>query len=215
MRLRGRSSYHRLNWTRVAQVYPRELCKVMADALAQYAGLQPVGRTRTQLDRAGCAKVTNGRIGEASHPGPRTSRSAPRDVEELLGAELVEPLTRRLQDRVWGAFTAWVRATFSAAAASEMFRCPSLVVLVLQRYGMELYKKGNPIYEYRHLLVFTQQQMPLIKPVIPAAWQILSKWESLQPLVHRVPLPEILYKAMFSIGYNWGWYRWCLPGSGF
>lgn len=66
VRLRGRSSYHRLNWTRVAQVYPRELCKVMADALAQYAGLQPVGGTRTHLDRAGCAKVTNGRIGEAS-----------------------------------------------------------------------------------------------------------------------------------------------------
>ncbi len=207
--LRGRSSFHRLNWTRVAQVYPLKLCRCMADALATRAGLRAVGIRHGRLDRAGCAKVTNGRIGEAAYPGPRARQVGPRDADELLDAALVEPLTRRLQDRVWGAFLAWIQSTFSATAAEEMFRCPSLIVLVLQRYGVELYARGSPIYEYRHLLVFAQQRMPLIKPVIAAAWQILSKWESLQPLVHRVPLPEILYKAMFSIGYNWGWLRWC------
>ena len=29
------------------------------------------------------------------------------------------------------------------------------------------------------------------------AWAVVSKWEMVQPLQHRLPLPELLFKAMF------------------
>lgn len=35
------------------------------------------------------------------------------------------------------------------------------------------------------------------------------KVESLQPLVHRLPLPEVLYKVMISVASMWNWRRWC------
>eukprot|EP00434_Breviolum_minutum_P008186 symbB.v1.2.007217.t1/scaffold441.1/size205278/4 len=141
--LRGRSSHHRLNWTRVAQAYPKKLCLEVAKALGGFADLKPVDPRRNRLDCAACS------------------------------------------------------------------RSPGLVTLVLQKYGMVLYSEGHAIYEFRHLLVLAQQKMPLIKPSISAAWQLLTKWESLQPLVHRLPLPEVLYKAMISVASMWNWKRWC------
>ena len=131
-----------------------------------------------------------------------------RDAADLLDVKLVEPVTARVQERVWQSFDKWLRATFSADV-DQMFRSPGLVTLVLQKYGMVLYAEGHAIYEFRHLLVLAQQKMPLIKPSISAAWQLLTKWESLQPLVHRLPLREVLYKAMISVASMWNWRRWC------
>ena len=207
--LRGRSSHHMLNWTRVAQVYPRRLCNQIADELCAFANLKAVNSRAGRLDVAGCAKTAHLRVGEAGNPGPRRQRVQHRNADELLGTPLVEQVTVKLQQRVWDSFQVWLGETFSMEAQEQMFRCPSLVVLVLQRYGVELYSSGRAIYEYRHLLVMAQQRMPLLRPAITAAWQLLTKWENLQPLVHRLPLPEILYKAMVSIASMWGWHRWC------
>ena len=207
--LRGRSSHHQQNWTRVAQVYPRALCVKIADALAAYAGLKPVNCLRKRLDVAGCSKSSSLRTGEALHPGPRRRTTRPRNVADLLDVKLVEPVTARVQHRVWEAFEKWLARTFSSEAIDQMFRSPGLVTLVLQKYGTVLYAGGNPIYEFRHLLVLAQQKMPLIRPSISAAWQLLTRWESLQPLVHRPPLPELLYKAMIGVAGMWGWHRWC------
>ena len=205
--LRGRSKFHRLNWTRVAQVYPKKLCEKVADALASHAGLKPVGSCRAKLDGTGRAKV-NKRVGEAKNPGPRRGVQVRRRAEDLVEVPLVEPVTQRLQHRVWTSFETWLGATFTSTAVEEMFRCPSLVALVLQKYGVELFVKGAAIYEFRHLLVICQQRMPLIKPAINAAWQLLAKWETIKPVSHRIPLPEVLYKAMISVAVLWGWHRW-------
>lgn len=207
IRLRGRSLHHKLNWTRVAQVYPKKLCSVVADALAAYAGLKPQNSSRRGLDISGCAKV-NCRVGEASNPGPRRGVAERRRAEDLIDVALVEPTTQKLQHRVWLAFDTWLSATFSQAAVAEMFRCPSLVALVLQKYGVELFVRGSALYEFRHLLVIAQQQIPLIKPAINSAWQLLAKWEAIRPVTHRIPLPEVLFKAMISIAVLWGWMRW-------
>ena len=207
--LRGRSSHHRLNWTRVAQVYPRRLCLRIARALGEFAGLKVNDRRRAHFDCAAWARCSSLRIGEATNPGPRRRVLVARDEADLNDVKLVEPVTARVQERVWVSFEKWLNQTFRVEAVEQMFRSPGLVTLVLQKYGRVLYTEGHAIYEFRHLLVLAQQKMPLIKPSISAAWQLLTKWESLQPLVHRLPLPEILYKAMVSVASMWGWRRWC------
>ena len=207
--LRGRSSHHRLNWTRVAQVYPRRLCLRIARALGEFAGLKVSDRRRAHFDCASCARCSSRCIGEAKNPGPRRRLLVTRDEADLNDVKLVEPVTAKVQERVWLSFEKWMNQTFSPEAVEQMFRSPGLVTLVLQKYGRVLYAEGHAIYEFRHLLVLAQQKMPLIKPSISAAWQLLTKWESLQPLVHRLPLPEILYKAMVSVASMWGWRRWC------
>ena len=205
--LRGRSSFHRDNWTHVAQVYPQRLCHRIAAAVAEFSHLQPVGQLRRKLDISGCAKSAP-RIGEAKHPRPRTRPLISRDPDDLTGTLLVEPVTFRLQHRVWSEFDAWLQKTLSSEAVHQIFRSPGLVVLILERYGVELFSKGAAMYVYRHLLVVAQQRMPLIKPYMAPAWQVLTRWESLQPLVHRVPLPEVIFRAALVIALMWKWHRW-------
>ena len=47
--LRGRSLTHQLSWTRVAQVYPRELCEELASSLAARGGLFSCERGKLRL----------------------------------------------------------------------------------------------------------------------------------------------------------------------
>ena len=40
------------------------------------------------------------------------------------------------------------------------------------------------------------------------AWETVSKWELLEPVQHRPPLPEPILHAMACLGLSWGWFRW-------
>ena len=193
--LRGRSALHGVCWTRVAQVYPELFAKRLAAAVGRAAKL--TSADRSSLDIAACAKCGEGRIGEAAHPGPR--RRAPqarRDPRELLAAPLVGRNTRGLQKKVWEKFEHWLDDTLSAEARAQAFLCAPLAVQLLRRYGMHLYETGGRLYELRHLLVVAQQTFPLMRAAMAPAWQLVTQWEELQPVCHRKPLPEVLYKAL-------------------
>ena len=65
--LRGRSSFHRMSWTRVAQAYPRTLCKTLGFSLSLATGKVPDKRG---FDGSRFARCCHRRIGEAKNPGP-------------------------------------------------------------------------------------------------------------------------------------------------
>ena len=72
--LRGRSSFHKCSWTRLAEAYPRKLCSKLAWAAAYELALLP--------------RRVHRRIGEAKNPGPRrTFRS--RLSGDLEAVELI------------------------------------------------------------------------------------------------------------------------------
>ena len=205
--LRGRSLTYQLSWTRVAQVYPRRLCEDLATALACRGGL--VRGSKTKLAISACAKCLGDRIGEASNPGPpRKATGAPRDVGDLLSAQLHEPSTLAIQHRVWRKFDRWRHDKFSSDTYAQLFLCPLLAAQVLRQYGLECYEKGEALYELRHFLVSAGQTYPLLKPMLGPAWDILARWEEIKPVRHRVPLPEVLFRAMFVLAIFKGWRRW-------
>eukprot|EP00438_Fugacium_kawagutii_P018146 Skav206346 [mRNA] locus=scaffold3448:18626:25158:+ [translate_table: standard] len=208
VRLRGRSSVHKASWTRVAQVYPRGLCKDLATALALKAGLLPGKQVKLQI--GACAKCSPSRIGEAAHPGPRRRGGSEfrRDASELVNAPLVEESTLHLQDQVWQRFLSWLQRQLSRTSCQQLFLCPALAAQILERYGIHLFAEGKALYELRHLLVLLQQQKPELRQHLASAWQLVTKWEQVRPLQHRTPLPEILYRAMFSVACLWNWRRW-------
>ena len=207
LRLTGRSKEHGCSWTRVAQKYPRGLCQRIAVALGIKAGFLP--RTpQTKMNIANCARCGSLRVGEASHPGPapRLPRN-PRDAAELLGIPLVNIGTLRLQERIWTAFENWLSENLSQEAQDQVFYCPTLAIKLVRQYGVHLYSSGSPLYELRHFLVLVQQKRPELRPLMAPCWMLVTKWEELHPVVHRQPLHEVLFKAMFSIAVFWGWQR--------
>eukprot|EP00438_Fugacium_kawagutii_P021961 Skav208057 [mRNA] locus=scaffold1124:175499:180298:- [translate_table: standard] len=203
--LRGRNRLAKLSWTRLAQVYPRALAYDVATALAAGCGLLT---HRCKLNIGGCARCGEGRIGEASHPGPRRPQHQPRDAGLLHGVSLVEPTTSALQSRIYKSFEEWLHSSLSAQARQEIMLCPTLVVLILQRYGYHLFSTGKALYEFRHLLVVMQQGFPWIRQHMSPAWTLITKWEALQPVQHRKPLHSILFKALVSLALLKGWLRW-------
>eukprot|EP00438_Fugacium_kawagutii_P016872 Skav223762 [mRNA] locus=scaffold521:2192:6754:+ [translate_table: standard] len=206
--LRGRSAAHGMCWTKVAQEYPGRLCAILAHSLASFAGLSGIPR-RFRLDIAACAHCEASRIGEASNPGPpKTAARQRRNVSDLLDAPMLDAGTLIIQDRTYSKFLQWLHGKVSPETAEQVFLCPSLGAEILRVYGLECYQAGEPLYELRHLLVFLQHQHPLLKPVLGPAWDIISRWEEVKPVQHRTPLPEILFRAMFSVAMFLGWRRW-------
>eukprot|EP00438_Fugacium_kawagutii_P028398 Skav205711 [mRNA] locus=scaffold608:39645:43142:- [translate_table: standard] len=204
--LRGRSSKRNLCWTKVAQVYPWQLCRDLGDALADSAGLCP-GRRR--LDVAGCCRSGHLRCGEASHPGPAPSQyTGPRDPGQLQDVRLVEPSTAKRQDKLLGELQTWLADRLSASTIPQLYLCPELAVNVVRTYALHLFSSGRKLYELRYTLIALQHEFPHWKPYMAPLWALVSKWEMLQPLQHRMPLPELLFKALFVLGALKRWTRW-------
>eukprot|EP00438_Fugacium_kawagutii_P012357 Skav200003 [mRNA] locus=scaffold4475:38161:42612:+ [translate_table: standard] len=202
--LRGRCREKKVNYTALAEPYPRKLCYTLGAAMAQDAGLPP---GRKKLDVVACAKCVGARVGEAQHPGPRSpsfSRAA-----SLADVELVEPATVQLRERIWVQFSKWFSETFEGAAAEDWLAVsPQLFVSVLVAFGNNSFSQGMPLHYFRQLVAFVQRKFPATKTFISTAWETVSKWELLEPVQHRPPIPEPVVRAMASLAIAWGWYKW-------
>ena len=184
-KLVGWSRAHRAPWTRVAQVYPRKLCWIISTAVLRDAGLLP---TRRKICLSMMCRCKNRRIGEASNPGPRKKKvMAGRDVLQLDQAELVEPVASVLAARVWQSFRLWCLADLSESSFVSLAGCSSTLSLLVEAFGRDLYRRGDSIYVLRQLVTLIQRWKPEFKPSLGSAWQLISKWESLEPIKHRSP----------------------------
>ena len=65
--LRGRCKERKMNFTKLAESYPRALCSVLGSAVAIDSGMVA---NRRRLDIGACAKAATLKIGEATNPGP-------------------------------------------------------------------------------------------------------------------------------------------------
>jgi hypothetical protein len=204
VRLRGYSQQHRTSWTKVAEPYPRALCKFLAVATAE--SLKPQSR-RMHLDPAACARCSTSRIGEAKSPGPRIRRNVPGDFD-LEEVAFVQPATALLQTRVHERYCNWLVSRLSPATITSLENNPHLQVLFLRAFGNDQFRAGEPMYLFRHLVVFLQQMFPGERPKFSPAWDLLARWEMVQPVTHQPPLPKVLLDAMISLALTWGWIRW-------
>ena len=142
VRLHGYAQQHRTSWTKVAEPYPRALCRFLAIATAE--SLKPASR-RVNLDPAARARCGSRRIGEALNPGPRQRRNQPgeMDLEEVA---LVQPATALLQTRIHERFCNWLMARLSPGTLRSVEANPQLQVLFLRAFGNEQFRTGEPMY---------------------------------------------------------------------
>ena len=191
--LRGRSSIHKCCWTKVAEPYPRRLCSKLAWAAAYELELLP--------------RKVHRRIGEAKNPGP-PQREFHRGSGDLEAVELVRPATMKLGLEQRSLFEAWVVSKLGQGTWSSCMVVPGLLAYALRAYGKQLYEDGKPLYLYRHLIIHGQRSIPALRQYSRPVWDLVTRWESLEPLKRRPPLPYALMKAMAALGLTWKWYRW-------
>ena len=201
--LRGRSKQHGLCWTKVAEPYPTKLCTLLAwtaccdlDILKMKGGV--INNT---------AKCSGCRIGEAQHPGPRQKKDFNRGVGDLTNRPLVRDATAKLGERQWQLFCIWLSAKHCSSLLDSLWTCPSLLSLAMARYGEHLYESGESLYKMRQLVTYVQRVSPVLKGKLAAAWNLISRWEALEPVVHRRPVPLKLFEAMIAVSIGWNWKR--------
>lgn len=61
---------------------------------------------------------------------------------------------------------------------------------------------------YRQLLAHLQKEIPGLRAHLGPGWETVTKWELLEPVQHRPPLPEPLLEACVALGLKWGWFTW-------
>ena len=85
---------------------------------------------------------------------------------------------------------------------------PQLLVKLLVAFAQHLYDAGTPLHYYRQLVAHVQREVAGCRPWVREAWEYVTRWESLEPLQHRPPLPEPVLHGMCSLAVVWGWRRW-------
>ncbi len=203
--LRGRCKARGVNYTALAEPYPRGICEILAIGLLIDSGKLP---NRRKLNVELCAKCTHGRIGESKQPGPRRT-GFNREGLSLAEVEVLEPATIYLREKIWGRFEQWFTVNFPGVDFLDWMRySPSLFVMVLRAYGHAVFESNSPLYYYRQLLAHAQKRFPSLRIYMPIAWETVTKWELLEPVQHRPPLPEPILKAAAVLGLSWKWERW-------
>ena len=206
VRLVGWSKCYGCAWTRAAQTYPARLCRWIAQAILIDSGLLP---NRRRLNISAVARQSHQRIGEAGNPGPRVaSRRIPRAERLLLEADLVEPGTAILGERIWETFKQWCLRDLSEGAFASLIGSPETIVPLIEMFGRFLFTSGHSIYILRQLITYIQRWKPSFRGRLGGAWQLISRWESVEPLHHRTPLPAVVFRAMVSVAIMWRWHRW-------
>lgn len=205
IQLRGKCKHTGVNFTKLAEPYPRLVCFALASGLLRDAGF--FGKCG-KVDVAACAKVTHARIGEAANPGPR--RGVPdRAPEDLARAELLEPATIAVRHRMLTQFFDSFESNCGGACFVEWSaRVPGLAVSALVAFGHHCFAASVPLHYYRQLLAHFQKIHLQLRPFMAIAWQLVTKWELLEPVQHRPPLPEPLLQAMTTLALAWKWDRW-------
>ena len=198
--LRGQHPTLRIPWTAVAEPYSRGFSRSIAGAAARAVGWAAVA--------SGCSRTGTLRVGEAKNPGPR--RPPPRRYGSLLQQPVQQPGTIALGDKCWEKFLSWAQRDIRCVDALELFLLvPLFLAHCIWKYGDGEYQRGGSLLYYRHLVLAAQRRVPALKPMSHVCWDLASRWELAEPVVHRTPMPRPLLEAMVWIGWHLRWYRWC------
>lgn len=190
--LRGMHPSLKKPWTAVAEPYPFAFAKLLASGIAN-----DVGWHSTKLNIAGCAKVGSLRIGESKNPGPRQSR-APRGFS-LEFAPVQTASSILIGEKCWLKFLEWVSKCITTVDPLALFlRVPLFLAHTVRRYGDEQFSSGGSLMYYRHLAIVCQRKVPSMKQYVHVCWELATRWEAIEPVVHRVPVPKALVHAMVA-----------------
>ena len=204
VKLRGRCKDRKINFTKLAEPYPRGVNDMIAGALLIDTGL---AKARRKLNIAECARCSTLRIGEADNPGPRVQRDRSR-LPNLSEVILLEPATISLRAKIWQQFAGWASEEFGEDFLEPSLTTPVVLVQLFVAFGYKCFDEGVSLHLFRQLLAHAQREFVGLRPFMGPAWETVTRWESLEPTVHRPPLPEPLARAMATIAIAWGWKLW-------
>ena len=133
----------------------------------------------------------------------RTPRTA--NVEDVV---MVSAATVRLSASMQADFKFWLMQQNITVPLVHLMNCPELLGLLLRVYAQVLYSSGVPLGNYKHLLAGLGREKCSLRFSLGEAWEFATRWQTLEPVTHRPPLPIRVYHAMIVLALALGWRRW-------
>ena len=138
-------------------------------------------------------------------PGPRRPKHPQgREGPDLEAQPLLSGVSKALGNRAWSSFLVWLSSSVSFSPSEVFSRAPALLAMALRAYGNWLYKTGGTLHELRHAILAAQRQYLHLKPLSSIVWELVSRWEHLEPPAHRVPIPEPISQAIVALAWCTG-----------
>ncbi|CAE7241416.1 unnamed protein product [Symbiodinium sp. CCMP2592] len=120
---------------------------------------------------------------------------------DLEAQPLLSGISRALGDRAWSSFLVWLSSSVSFLPSEVFSRSPALLAMALRAYGNWLYKTGGTLHELRHTILAAQRAYLNLKPYANVVWELVSRWEHLEPPAHRVPIPLPILQALVALSW--------------
>lgn len=115
----------------------------------------------------------------------------------------MQPATALLQTRVHERYCNWLVSHLSPATITSLENsphlCKSFFCELLATISFEL---ENPCI-FSVIWSFFCNRCFLVN-----GQKLAPRWEMVQPVTHRPPLPKVFLDAMISLALTWGWLRW-------
>ncbi|CAE7367340.1 unnamed protein product [Symbiodinium sp. CCMP2592] len=131
-------------------------------------------------------------------------RAANRAGVILSEVPLVGATTEKLEKRLWEGFLEWIGENCSSQAAASLCEAAVTIAVLLKLYGEHLFSVGAPLSSFRHLITYAQRSYPDFRLHSKVCWEYVTRWELVEPLIHRVPLPVKLCEAMAAVAFSGG-----------
>ena len=136
---------------------------------------------------------------------PRRRRPPREDDLPLL--RHVEPRTQALHTQVLTSFEAWLQSHVSDLFLHMIVHAPCVCDALIAQYGRVQFSAGRPLYYYLLLITAVIREHSHLKHSLSLAWNVASNWRIKEPVVHRLPTPRALAKALFALSYLLGFER--------
>ena len=142
------------------------------------------------------------------HPGPSSGAVRARRDGDLMDVALVSEQTLQRGRDVKRRFAAWLMQGGVSIPLDTLITESVLIIPLIHSYGRAQYTEGRSLSDYRQLLAALQRDNLSLRGRMPEAWDLVSRWQSVEPTCHRTPLPRAICLAMIAVALQRGHRRW-------
>ena len=136
-----------------------------------------------------------------------SSARVDRETVDLPSFSRHGPAYQHHQSAALSAFTTWLTLHGISASVSTLLDAPRLVGRLVYAFGLALFKSRGALYTYICTLTALQTAEPALRYDLAAAWSLAWDWRALEPVVHRLPIPVPLLRALLTLALLAGWTR--------
>ena len=132
----------------------------------------------------------------------------PRRRRPLSLLRHAEPKTQALHAQVLCTFSRLARYVCHWFAYFHVSSCSACVCdVVIVQYGRYQFSVGRPLCYYLLQITAVIHEHAHLKRSLTLAWNVASNWRIKGPVIHRLPTPQGLAKALFALSYLLGFER--------